>query len=225
MNSDSDGRGYNPESASKKDNAKQALSELANMFGVKSKNSSSVSPEAAPLSDSVGSADRARVSLPVSGSSPDAVIPHSPTIISNSTTITGDIQAAGDVDVQGRLKGNIASGGSVLVSGKILGDITAKKLIRLTSSTMQGNLSADADVMIDKTSVVIGDIHAKNITLDGHVKGTLSVDGLATIQSNAVLLGDITASKISMIEGAQIVGTVTINQDTVSPALFEEIQI
>lgn len=149
------------------------------------------------------------------GSSPNL------TVISEGTSLFGDIRSEGDVEVRGKLKGNLEATGRVRVTGKVLGDVKGDSVV-LIGCAIQGNITAAASVKMDKDTIVVGDIVAGDLVTDGKVKGSVQVERSAAFQSSAVLAGNVTASLVSMCEGAKVQGTVRISEDSETNALFGE---
>jgi cytoskeletal protein CcmA (bactofilin family) len=88
---------------------------------------------------------------------------------------------------------------------------------------MQGNISSKGQVQIDRDSLLLGDIAAQYLDLNGKVKGNVDVGGKAEFKTDAVILGNITASTITVLDGATIQGYVntTFLQES-SSSIFPE---
>ena len=56
-------------------------------------------------------------------------------------------------------------------------------------------------------------------------EGALTVEEAVSLQKDALLVGDVAAGRISMSEGAQVVGTLNINVDQVSSVEFKDIEL
>lgn len=141
------------------------------------------------------------------------------TVVAAGTSIFGDIRAEGDVEIQGKLKGNLEAAGNVRITGKVLGDVKGDA-IELVSCAVQGNITAASRLRIDQGTVVVGDLSASDLVMDGKVKGSVQVTNSASFQSSAVLAGNVSAALVSMSQGAKIQGTVRIAQDSDTSALF-----
>jgi len=131
------------------------------------------------------------------------------TSIARGTVIIGEINAVGDVELLGSVKGKIASQGDIKANGKIVGDLIGKD-IELIACAVQGNIVASGLVTVDGDSVVIGDVKAENFCLDGKIKGNVTVEKEATFQPKAILAGNVTTASIAMSQGAKIQGEVNI---------------
>ena len=131
------------------------------------------------------------------------------TTIAKGTVIIGEINAEGDVELLGSLKGKVTSQGDILVNGKVIGDLAGKD-IQLTACAVQGNINASGMVTVDGDSVVIGDVRGENFCLDGKIKGNVTVEKEAKFQPKAILAGNVTTASIAMSQGAKIQGEVNI---------------
>ncbi len=131
------------------------------------------------------------------------------TTIAKGTVIIGEINADGDVELLGSVKGKIASQGDIKANGKVIGDLVGRD-IELIACAVQGNIIASGIVTVDGESVVIGDVKGENFCLDGKIKGNVTVEKEAKFQPKAILAGNVTTASIAMSQGAKIQGEVNI---------------
>ena len=131
------------------------------------------------------------------------------TTIAKGTVIIGEINADGDVELLGSVKGKIASQGDIKANGKVIGDLIGRD-INLIACAVQGNIMASGMVTVDGDSVVIGDVKGENFCLDGKIKGNVMVEKEAKFQPQAILAGNVTTTSIAMSQGAKIQGEVNI---------------
>lgn len=131
------------------------------------------------------------------------------TTIAKGTVIIGEINADGDVELLGSVKGKIASQGDIKANGKVIGDLIGRD-IDLVACAVQGNIIASGMVTVDGNSVVIGDVKGENFCLDGKIKGNVTVEKEAKFQPQAILAGNVTTASIAMSQGAKIQGEVNI---------------
>jgi cytoskeletal protein CcmA (bactofilin family) len=131
------------------------------------------------------------------------------TTIAKGTVIIGEINADGDVELLGSVKGKIASKGDIKANGKVIGDLIGHD-IELVSCAVQGNIIASGMVNVDGDSVVIGDVKGENFCLDGKIKGNVTAEKEARFQPKAILAGNVTTVSIAMSQGAKIQGEVNI---------------
>lgn len=131
------------------------------------------------------------------------------TTIARGTVIIGEINAVGDVELLGSVKGKIASQGDIRANGKIIGDLIGRN-IELAACVVQGNIIASGMVTVDEDSVVIGDVKGENFCLDGKIKGNVTAEKEAIFKPKAILAGNVTTASIAMSQGAKIQGEVNI---------------
>ena len=144
------------------------------------------------------------------------------TIISSDTSLTGELNSEGHVEILGSLTGNVKAKGNVKICGKVVGDIAGND-IELFSCKVQGNITAVASVMINNDSVVVGNVIASDMVLDGKLKGDIALDKSIVFKENATLLGKVAAGTISIKEGAKLYGEIQIKDSNKTDALFQEI--
>ncbi len=143
------------------------------------------------------------------------------TIISIDTSLTGELQSDGHVEILGSLTGNIKAKGNVKICGKVVGDIQGND-IELFSCKVQGNITADASVLINNESIVVGNVTASDMVLDGKLKGDIALGKSIVFKENATLLGKVSAATISIKEGAKLFGQIQIENSN-SDTAFQEI--
>ena len=131
------------------------------------------------------------------------------TTIAKGTVIIGEINADGDVELLGSVKGKIASQGDIKANGKVIGDLIGRD-IELVACAVQGNIIASGMVTVDGDSVVVGDVKGENFCLDGKIKGNVNIEKEAKFQPKAILAGNVTTASIAMSQGAKIQGAVNI---------------
>jgi len=90
-------------------------------------------------------------------------------VIADGTTITGRLRSSGHVEIMGKMDGNVEADGDVTVSGKVSGNIKGEQL-RMLNCNVKGNLEADSRVVINSESVIIGDLTADSLVLDGKLR-------------------------------------------------------
>jgi len=135
------------------------------------------------------------------------------TVISRSMVIVGEITSSGDIDIYGDVKGSVKTDGDIKATGKVIGDMAGNSLT-LNGCTIQGNLTAQGSVMIGVNTVVVGDIIADSIKLNGKVKGNLTISKMSEFLENALLAGDVHSQTISMSQGAKLHGNVSVALDS-----------
>lgn len=144
------------------------------------------------------------------------------TVISRNTIVNGSIRSFANVNVDGSIKGDVKITKNINITGKIVGDIECNNSI-MAGASMQGNVASKGQVQLDRDTILLGDITAQYLDLNGKVKGNLDIGGKAEFKTDAVVLGNITASTITVLDGATIQGYVntTFLQES-SSSIFPE---
>lgn len=135
------------------------------------------------------------------------------TVISRSMVIVGEITSSGDIDIYGDVKGSVKTDGDIKATGKVVGDMAGNGFT-LNGCTIQGNITAQGHVVIGINTVVVGDIIADSIKLNGKVKGNLTIAKMSEFLENALLAGDVRSQTISMSQGAKLHGNVSVALDS-----------
>ncbi len=129
------------------------------------------------------------------------------TIISRNTIIDGNIRSFANINIDGSVKGDVKITKDINVTGKVVGDIECNNSV-MTGASMQGNIASKGQVQLDRDSILLGDISAQYLDMNGKIKGNIDVGGKAEFKTDAVILGNITASTITVLDGATIQGYV-----------------
>lgn len=104
-------------------------------------------------------------------------------IIAAGMVVTGDIDSAGVVKVEGRVEGSVRTARQVLVGrqGEVKGDIETREAI--IGGRVEGTITATERVDVQGTASVAGDIHTKSIVVQegGKINGSVKmVEGAAS---------------------------------------------
>lgn len=146
--------------------------------------------------------------------------PRRKTVIAEDTVARGPIEAKGGVEIYGEMLGDLTSEDDILISGRMIGGTTSRRL-EMSGGKMQGDVVAADDVQIDEDSILLGDVKAGSLRLQGRIRGGLTIASTVAMTENAVVLGDITAQGISVAEGAAIQGQLRIAVKDIGAA-FED---
>jgi len=98
------------------------------------------------------------------------------TLISRSTELMGDVHFSGALEIEGKVRGTIR---------------------------------ADAEgsqVRVCETGVVLGDIQAPRVVINGRVEGDVHVSGYLELAAKARVLGDVYYDMMEMVMGAEVNG-------------------
>lgn len=129
------------------------------------------------------------------------------TVISRNTIIDGNIRSFANINIDGSVKGDVKITKDISVTGKVVGDIECNNSV-MTGASMQGNIASKGQVQLDRDSILLGDISAQYLDMNGKIKGNIDVGGKAEFKTDAIILGNITASTITVLDGATIQGYV-----------------
>jgi len=129
------------------------------------------------------------------------------TIISRNTIIDGNIRSFANINIDGSVKGDVRITKDINVTGKVVGDIECNNSV-MNGASMQGNIASKGQVQLDRDSILLGDISAQYLDMNGKIKGNIDIGGKAEFKTDAVVLGNITASTITVLDGATIQGYV-----------------
>jgi len=109
---------------------------------------------------------------------------------------------------------------TVMIIGKTLvfkGELSADEDMILHGQ-LEGTLTHSESVTIGASGSVVGDIHARHITIKGTVDGDLHASESVVIAPSAHVTGDIIAPRVSIVEGAEFNGSVEMRKVTEAPA-------
>ena len=91
------------------------------------------------------------------------------TILGNGSSMTGNIKVNGFVRIDGDIDGSLETDGNIIIgeNARIKGKITAKSVI--VGGIIVGDITAEENVRLLSTSVVIGDIVSHKVQIDDKV--------------------------------------------------------
>ena len=106
-------------------------------------------------------------------------------IIAAGMTVTGDIDSAGVVKVEGRVEGSVRTARQVLIGrqGEVKGDIETREAV--IGGRVEGTITATERVDVQATASVTGDIHTKSIVVQegGKINGSVKMSDAAAVRS------------------------------------------
>ncbi len=84
-------------------------------------------------------------------------------LLDANLVVTGDLQTAASLRIEGRLEGSILKADSVVigVGASVTGDVHAREVI--LGGTLTGNVHASERVELQSTAVVTGDVHTVSV--------------------------------------------------------------
>lgn len=126
-------------------------------------------------------------------------------VIPKGTVINGNIDINGKLEMYGEINGNINSNDRVNICGAVTGDIKANDLYT-KDSFIEGKIECIQGAVVRDNTVILGDIYADSLVIDGAIQGKLDVKGCVTVGEKAIVDSDIRAKAIQVSNGAAING-------------------
>lgn len=126
-------------------------------------------------------------------------------IITKGMKVTGNIETAGSIEIQGNIVGNVACNGKIVVTGCIKGNSEAAEFFADTAK-VEGEIKTSGTVKIGLGSVIIGNIEASSAVIAGAIKGDIDVKGPVVVDTSAVVMGNIKSRSVQINNGAVIEG-------------------
>lgn len=108
----------------------------------------------------------------------------SPTVISESSTLVGDIETGGPLMVSGRVRGNGNIGGTLSVSknAQWVGDITARQAV--LAGKITGKIVIEDKLEVSASAVIQGEIVAKVLAIANGAR----IEGEVTVTSGKAII-------------------------------------
>lgn len=104
-------------------------------------------------------------------------------IISSGTTVTGDIDCAGVIKVEGRIDGSIRRARQVMLAkeGAIHGDVSANEIV--VGGSIDGAVTAKDRLELQSSAVVNGDIATRSIVVmeGARITGSVKMTELSLV--------------------------------------------
>ncbi len=99
---------------------------------------------------------------------------------------------------------------SLIAGGTVIaGDIAFADGLRVDGQ-IQDSLTASKDtpslLVVSESAIIVGDIHADHVIINGAVQGRVQADQLLELQPKAKIDGDVTYKALEMHQGAVISG-------------------
>lgn len=126
-------------------------------------------------------------------------------VIPKGTVINGNIEIEGKLEMYGEVNGNINSNDRVNICGSVTGDIKANDLYT-RDSFIEGKIECVMGAVVRDNTIILGDITADSLVVDGSIQGNLDVRGCVTVGATAIIDSDIKAKNIQVSNGAAING-------------------
>lgn len=127
------------------------------------------------------------------------------TVITEGTSLRGDLQSTGSFELKGKIEGNVLCNGKMTVTGSIKGNSQSAEFFA-DSAKIEGEITTTGTVKIGLGSVVIGNISATSAVIAGAIKGDIDVHGPVVVDTSAVVMGNIKSRSVQINNGAVIEG-------------------
>ncbi len=135
----------------------------------------------------------------------NSILADDTTYITKGTTIKGNIETDGGIDVIGTVEGDVKCGGKLIIGGTVTGNIDAGE-IYANAAKLKGEIVSEGSVKIGVGTVVVGNVSATSAVIAGAVNGDIDVKGPVIVDSTAVIMGDIKSRSVQINNGAVIEG-------------------
>ena len=105
-------------------------------------------------------------------------------IIPKGTVINGNIDIQGKLEMYGVVNGDINSDNRVNVAGDVTGNIKANDLYA-KDSFIVGQIECVQGATVRENTVILGDITAENLVVDGAIQGKIDIKDGITVGEKA----------------------------------------
>lgn len=127
------------------------------------------------------------------------------TVITEGTSLKGDLESIGSFELRGKIDGNVRCNGKVTITGSLKGNAEASEFFA-DAAKVEGEISTSGTVKIGLGSVVVGNITATSAVIAGAIKGDIDVQGPVVVDTSAVVMGNIKSRSVQINNGAVIEG-------------------
>ncbi len=126
-------------------------------------------------------------------------------VIPKGTIINGNIDMTGKLEMYGEVNGNIKSGDCINICGNVKGNIKAIDLYA-KDSFIEGDIDCTQGAIIRENTVILGNISAEKLVVDGAIQGNLDIKDSMTVGEKAIIDSDIKVKVLEVSNGAAING-------------------
>lgn len=131
------------------------------------------------------------------------------TVITQDVIIEGNIISHSNLRILGKVEGNVNCEGTVVLTGNVNGDLSANSL-KFQTGSIHGNITVNEDMLVEKQTMVIGDVRAGNAVFGGKAEGSFLVRENLELRETASVVGNIKATGIVMYNGSRVRGMLDI---------------
>lgn len=101
---------------------------------------------------------------------PEPVVTDEVTLITEGSSLTGNLSSNGSIDMRGTVIGDVQCNGKLTVTGNIRGNTTSAEFFA-DNAKLEGEVTTTGTVKIGLGSVVVGNITATSAVIAGAIKG------------------------------------------------------
>ena len=130
------------------------------------------------------------------------------TIISTNTRVEGNIRSFANMAVAGEIKGDVETTKNVDLNGTVVGNISCNNG-ELHQAKVQGNIRMKGNALIERDTLLLGDLTSTYAEINGKVRGNVNTAGRAEFKCDSVIMGDVSASTFTVEDGAIMHGFVS----------------
>lgn len=136
---------------------------------------------------------------------PEPVVSDEVTVITEGSSLTGNLSSNGSIDLRGTVIGDVQCNGKLTVTGNIRGNTNSAEFFA-DNAKLEGEVTTTGTVKIGLGSVVVGNITATSAVIAGAIKGDIDVQGPVVVDTSAVVMGNIKSRSVQINNGAVIEG-------------------
>jgi cytoskeletal protein CcmA (bactofilin family) len=137
--------------------------------------------------------------------------PKTEAIITADMVIKGTVSSTSNISLSGTVVGDVTSEGDVVLRGRVEGNVTVHSIV-VQAGTVVGDITAEGATVVTEGSTVNGNIKAERIEVNGKVAGNLESSAKVVLNPRACIDGNITAAGLSMMDGAELKGSVNVHK-------------
>lgn len=145
-------------------------------------------------------------------------------VIPKGTIINGNVEITDKLEMYGEINGDIQSDNYVNICGNVKGNIKANDLYT-KDSFIEGQIDCIQSAIVHDNTVILGDITADSLVVDGAIQGKLDIKGCVTVGDKAIIDSDIKAKALQVSNGAAINGYCSLCYANIdASAIFPQVE-
>lgn len=159
-------------------------------------------------------ADRAQApgeAQPAAHRTEAGTLPMREAVITSDMVIKGTVSAQSNISIEGTIVGDVSSEGDVVIKGRVEGNVIVHSL-SIKAGSIVGDIVCSGAIIIAEHSSVDGNIKAEHIDVNGKVTGNLESTGKIILNPHSEIEGNVAAAELSMTEGAELRGNVSVHK-------------